>query len=100
MGHNSRSVDSILQGANDRLGQGTGLGGRFYMITRLRKMIVWTRLGEESKEPQGKVVSSVDTKSVHLLSTCDLQGTLHGVGMSSEQKAPALLESAFQSRKR
>lgn len=67
MGHNSRSVDSVLQGANDRLGQGTGLGGRFYMITRLRKMIVGTRLGEESKEPQGqetKFVSSVDTKPV------------------------------------
>lgn len=68
MGHTSRSVDSILQGANDRLGQGTGLGGRFYMLTRLRKTIVWTSLGEESKEPQGqetKFESSVDTKSVY-----------------------------------
>lgn len=39
-----------------------------YMITRLRKTIVWTRLGEESKEPHGqetKFESSVDTKSVY-----------------------------------
>lgn len=36
----SRSVDSVLQRVDDRLGQGAGLGGRICMTARLRKMTV------------------------------------------------------------
>lgn len=40
MCHISRSVDSVLQRVDDRLGQGAGLGGRICMTARLRKMTV------------------------------------------------------------